>query len=83
MMVIFYKLIYLSGVMSTKLIKELLTEEDVRRLEDFRNMLEEIIETVDLLLNPEALEGLSEAERDLKEGRVRDWDEFIEEVKKK
>ncbi|RLE79515.1 MAG: hypothetical protein DRJ51_04300 [Thermoprotei archaeon] len=69
--------------MSVKLIKEPLTEEDVRRLEDFRNMLEEIIETVDLLLNPEALEGLAEAEKDAEEGRIRDWDESMKDSRGK
>lgn len=67
----------------SELIKELLTEEDVRKLLEFRNMLEEIIETIDLLLNPEALEGLREAEEDVKEGRIRDWGEFIREIRKK
>ncbi len=67
----------------SKLIRELLTEEDRRKLLEFRNMLEEIIETIDLLLNPEALEGLREAEEDVKKGRIRDWDEFIKEIRKK
>jgi len=63
-------------------IKELLNEEDFRKLEELRDMLEEIIETINLLLNPEALEGLREAEEDVKEGRVRSWDEFLKELKK-
>ena len=67
----------------SKLIRELLTEEDRRKLLEFRNMLEEIIETIDLLLNPEALEALREAEEDAKKGRIRDWDEFIKEIRKK
>jgi len=71
------------GITMSELIKELLTEEDVRKLLEFRNMLEEIIETIDLLLNPEALEGLREAEEDVKEGRIRDWGEFIREIRKK
>jgi len=71
------------GITMSELIKELLTEEDVRKLLEFRNMLEEIIETIDLLLNPEALEGLREAEEDVKEGRIRDRGEFIREIRKK
>ena len=66
----------------SRLIRELLSEEDFRKLEELRDMLEEIIETIDLLLNPEALEGLREAEEDVKEGRVRSWDEFLKELKK-
>jgi len=66
----------------SRLIRELLSEEDFRKLEEFRDILEEIIETIDLLLNPEALEGLREAEEDVKEGRVRSWDEFLKELKK-
>ena len=67
----------------SRMIRELLTEEDVRKLLEFRNMLEEIIETIDLLLNPEALEALREAEEDVKKGKVKDWDEFLKEIRKK
>jgi len=66
----------------SRLIRELLSEEDFRKLEELRDMLEEIIETIDLLLNPEALEGLREAEEDVDKGRVRSWDEFLKELKK-
>lgn len=77
----FYNLYWLCYVMS-RWIKELLNEEDFRKLEELRDMLEEIIETINLLLDPEALEGLREAEEDVKEGRVRSWDEFLKELKK-
>ena len=59
----------------------MLSEEDFRKLEELRDMLEEIIETIDLLLNPETLGGLREAEEDVKEGRVRSWNGFLKGLK--
>jgi len=47
-----------------------------------RDAIEEVIETIRLLLSPEALRGLREAEEDIRRGRVRSWDEFLRELSK-
>jgi len=68
--------------MSSRLLRELISDEDRRSLMELRERLTEIIETIDLLLNPEALEGLREAEEDIKAGRLRDWEEFLKDIGK-
>ncbi|RLG79652.1 MAG: hypothetical protein DRO09_04115 [Thermoprotei archaeon] len=60
-----------------------LAEEEVQKLRKIRDILEEIIETLDLLLNKEALEKLNEAEQDIKEEKIRKWEEFIKEKESK
>lgn len=60
----------------------LLTEEDRTLLLRVSSLLEEVIETFDILRDEETVRAIREAEEDLRAGRVRDFDEFIEELKK-
>jgi len=60
----------------------LLTDEDRALLLKVSNLLEEIIETIEILEDEEAMKSIKEAEEDVKAGRVRDYDEFIKELKK-
>jgi len=60
----------------------LLTEEDRLLLLKVSSLLEEIIETFDILRDEETMSSIREAEEDLKAGRVRGYGEFIEELKK-
>ena len=60
----------------------LLTDEDRALLLKVSGLLEELLETLDTLKDKEAMEAIREAEEDVKAGRVRDYDEFIEELKK-
>ena len=53
-----------------------------RLVRGLRDVIEEAIETVSLLLSPEVLQGLREAEEDIRRGRVRSWDEFLRELNK-
>ena len=68
--------------MSTKLLEQLLTEKDKQQLQELCNTLEEILDTLYLLLDREALSRLREAEEDFKTGKTRNWQEFIEEYRK-
>jgi len=52
----------------------LLTDED-------RELLEELLETLEILADRELMEAIEEAEEDIKEGRVRDYEDFIKELK--
>jgi len=61
----------------------MLTEEKTQKLRKIHIILEEVAETLDLLLNEEALKKLKEAEQDIKEGKIRKWKEFIKEIKSK
>ena len=60
----------------------LLTEEDRALLLKVRDLLEEIIETFDILEDEKTVRSIREAEEDVKAGRVRDYNEFIEELRR-
>jgi len=59
----------------------LLTDEDRALLLRVSSLLEEIIETLDILENEDAMKSIKEAEEDVKVGRVRDYNEFLKELK--
>lgn len=59
----------------------LLSDEDRALLLTVSNLLEEILETLDILEDKDAMESIREAEEDVKAGRVRNYEEFIEELK--
>ena len=44
-------------------------------------LLEELLETVTILEDEDTMVAIREAEEDMKAGRVRDYDEFIKELK--
>lgn len=60
----------------------LLTDEDRTLLLKVSSLLEEIIETLEILEDEETMKAIKEAEEDVKAGRVRSYDEFIKELKK-
>ena len=60
----------------------LLTDEDRALLLKVSNLLEELIETLEVLEDEETLKSIKKAEEDVKAGRVRDYDEFLKELKK-
>jgi len=60
----------------------LLTDEDRALLLKVYSLLEEIIETLDILEDEETMKRVEEALEDVKAGRVRSYDEFIEELRK-
>ena len=60
----------------------LLTDEDRALLLRVSNLLEELIETLEVLEDEETMKSIKKAEEDVKAGRVRDYDEFLKELKK-
>ena len=60
----------------------LLTDEDRALLLKVSNLLEELIETFEVLEDEETMKSIKEAEENVKAGRVRDYDEFLKELKK-
>ena len=60
----------------------LLTDEDRALLLKVSSLLREIIETFDILEDENAMKSIREAEDEVKAGRVRDYNEFIEELGK-
>ena len=59
----------------------LLTDEDRALLVKVSSLLEEVVETIAVIEDKEAMSCLKQAENDVKAGRVRDYDDFLEELK--
>ena len=59
----------------------LLTAEDKALLMKVSNLLEEIVETFNILEDKEAMASIKRAEKDVQANRVRDYDDFIAELK--
>ena len=59
----------------------LLTNEDRALLIKVRSLLEEIVETFSILEDKETMTSIKQAEKDIKAGRVRDYEEFLTELK--
>ena len=59
----------------------LLTDEDRALLLKVSSLLEEIIETLDILEDEDAMKSIKEAEEDVKAGRVRGYNGFLKELK--
>jgi two-component SAPR family response regulator len=59
----------------------LLTDEDRALLKKVSNLLEEITETCNILEDKETMKSLKQSEKDVKAGKVRDYGEFIAELK--
>jgi hypothetical protein len=55
----------------------LLTDEDRALLVKVSSLLEEVVETFAILEDKEAMSCLKEAERDVKAGHVRSYDDFL------
>jgi len=59
----------------------LLTDEDRALLVKVSSLLEEVVESISILEDKEAMSGIEQAEEDVKMGRVRDYSKFIEGLK--
>jgi hypothetical protein len=59
----------------------LLTNEDRALLIKVSSLLEEIVETFSILEDKETMASIKQAEKDIKAGRVRDYYEFLRELK--
>ena len=66
--------------MATK--SALLTDEDRELLRQVSKLLEELLETIEVLADEELMKAIQEAEEDVRAGRIRDYDEFINELRK-
>ncbi|MBU4190118.1 MAG: hypothetical protein KJ886_03870 [Candidatus Thermoplasmatota archaeon] len=56
-------------------------KDAVKVLINTRDLLEEMIETIDILADEEMMRKIDLAEKDVKDGKVRDFDDFLEELK--
>ncbi len=58
----------------------LLTDEDRELLRRTNELLEELLETLEILADKELMEAIKEAEEDIEEGGIRDYEDFIREL---
>lgn len=61
--------------------RDLLTEEDRALLTKVSGLLEELLETVAILEDDDTMDAIRKAEEDVKTGKVRDYEEFIKELR--
>ena len=59
----------------------LITDEDRTLLVKVSSLLEELVETINVLEDKEAMVAIKQADRDAKTKKTRDYDEFIAELK--
>jgi hypothetical protein len=59
----------------------LLTNEDRALLTKVSSLLEEIVETIQVQEDKEAIQAIKQADKDAKTKKTRDYDEFIAELK--
>jgi hypothetical protein len=59
-----------------------LDREQMELLLKTKNLLEELIETLDIMADREMVEAIRKGKEDLKAGRTRSYEEFIEELRK-
>jgi hypothetical protein len=59
----------------------LLTDEDRALLIKVSGLLEEVVETMSILEDKKAMSNLKQVDQDIKAGRVRDYSEFLRELK--
>ena len=57
-----------------------LDKESIEIIKKTKELLDELLETIDILGDEKAMKKIEEAEKDEKEGRVRDFDEFLNEI---
>ena len=60
--------------------KQILDKNEVRLLTQTRDLLDEILETMDILGSEESMKKMEQSEEDIEKGGVRDFDEFLKEL---
>jgi len=59
---------------------EVFDENIIKLLIETRDLLDELLETLDIMSSPETLRDIEEAEKEVKEGKIRDLEAFLEEL---
>ena len=59
---------------------EVFDENIIKLLIETRDLLDELLETLDIMASPETIRDIEEAEKEVKEGKIRDFEAFLEEL---
>lgn len=72
------------------MVKAVFTEEDRKNLRliaeeipKLRLLMDELLETLDVMSSKEELEAIKESLKQVRRGETRDWDEYLNELRKK
>ena len=72
------------------MVKAVFTEEDRKNLRliaeevpKLRLLMDELLETLDVMGSKEELEAIKESLEQVRRGETRDWDEYLNELRKK
>jgi len=60
-------------------IKEIFSEDDLKKLGILRNLLEDMIDTIDIITDEEVLAKINEALKEYEIGEIIKWEEVKEE----
>lgn len=60
-------------------IKEIFSEDDLKKLGILRNLLEDMIDTIDIITDEEVLAKINEALKEYERGEIIRWEEVKEE----
>lgn len=60
-------------------IKEIFSEDDLKKLGILRDLLEDMIDTIDIITDEEVLSKINEALEEYKRGEIIKWEEVKEE----
>jgi hypothetical protein len=58
-----------------------LDEKTIRNLVLIRNYLDEVLETLDVMSNPKTMKKIAQAEKEMKEGKVRDFNDLLRDLR--
>lgn len=58
----------------------MLSQKEIKLITETRGLLEELLETLEIMGDKNLMKEIRKAQEDIKEGRVRDFDEFVKEL---
>ena len=66
-----------------KISSALLSEEDRKLIDATKKLMDELIETLDVMNSPEELEAIRESLSQVREGKTASWDDYKRDLKAK
>jgi PHD/YefM family antitoxin component YafN of YafNO toxin-antitoxin module len=63
--------------------RALLSEEDRKLIGATKKLMDELVETLDVMSSPEELDAIRESLRQVREGKVTSWDDYKRDLKAK
>jgi len=63
------------------MVKVVLDERQVELLRRARDLIDELLETLEVASDEELMEGIREAEEDIRAGRIKDYGEMVKKLK--